>query len=282
MVLERLGVAEFLERAGAFLLAREAEHNLMLGLAGRLVPNPRLYGSDPYLAVVEVAERVVGAALRTPPYGLVLSEIDDARAVDAIAADVHEVFGTLPGVLGPVDDVRRFVELWETYAGASGRLAVAERIYQADSVTRPSGVPGQARRYRDSDRELAVRWCTAFVEEALPHGTPERPSAIVDSRLAEAHGGFMLWEDARGEPVSLAGFGRATLNGIGVGPVYTPPELRGRGYASALVAELTASLLAAGRRYCFLFTNLANPTSNSIYQQVGYRPVTEVDQWLFD
>lgn len=107
----------------------------------------------------------------------------------------------------------------------------------------------------------------------------------LDRRLAEAHGGVMLWEDAlpeRTEPVSLAAFGGATPNGIRIGPVYTPPDRRGRGYASALTAELTASLLAGGRRFCFLFTNLANPTSNSIYQQVGYRPVTDVDQWLFD
>jgi GNAT superfamily N-acetyltransferase len=254
MLVERLGVAEFLERGGPFLLAREAEHNLILGLATRLLPNPRRYGCDPYLAVVETEGRVVAAALRTPPHGLVLSEIDDARAIDTIATDVHDVFGDLPGVLGP---------------------------YQADSVTPPQGVPGGARRYCDGDRELAERWCTAFVEEALPDGTPERPSDIVDSRVTDPHGGLMLWEDAHGEPVSLAGFGGATPNGIRIGPVYTPPELRGRGYASALVAELTASLFAGGRRFCFLFTNLGNPTSNSIYQQVGYRPVTDVDQWLF-
>jgi predicted GNAT family acetyltransferase len=281
-VVERLGVREFLERGGAFLLAREAEHNLILGLATRLLPNPRRYGSDPYLAVVEAEGRVVAAALRTPPYGLILSEIDDARAIEAIAADVHDVFDSLPGVLGPVNDVRRFVDIWQTLAGVSGRLAVAERIYQADSVTPRRVVPGRSRPYCEDDRELAVRWCTAFVEEALPDGTPERPSDIVDSRLTDQHGGLLLWEDLQGEPVSLAGFGSPTSNGVRVGPVYTPPELRGRGYASALVAELTASLLAGGRRYCFLFTNLANPTSNSIYQQVGYRPVTEVDQWLFD
>ena len=124
MVVERLGVAEFLERGGAFLLAREAEHNLLLGLAIAPLANPRRYGSDPYLAVVEADGRVVAAALRTPPYGLVLSEIDDARAVDAIAADVHDVFDSLPGVLGPVDDVRRFVEIWQT---RTGRLGTARR-----------------------------------------------------------------------------------------------------------------------------------------------------------
>ena len=90
---------------------------------------------------------------------------------------------------------------------------------------------------------------------------------------------FVLWLD--GDTVSLTAFGGATPNGIRLGPVYTPPDKRGRGYASALVADVTASLLAGGRRFCFLFTDLANPTSNSIYQQVGYRPVTDVDLWRF-
>ena len=91
---------------------------------------------------------------------------------------------------------------------------------------------------------------------------------------------LVLWDDDG--PVSLAGYGAPTPNGIRVGPVYTPPELRGRGYASALTAGLTERLLAEGRLFCFLFTNLANPTSNSIYQQVGYRPVTDVTVWRFD
>ena len=82
-------------------------------------------------------------------------------------------------------------------------------------------------------------------------------------------------------PVSLAGFGSRTPNGIRVGPVYTPPERRGNGYASALVGRMTAALLEAGHRFCFLFTDLANPTSNGIYQRIGYEAVTDVDQYAF-
>lgn len=89
----------------------------------------------------------------------------------------------------------------------------------------------------------------------------------------------MFWED--GEPVSLAGFGNPTPNGVRIGPVYTPPGRRRRGYATALVAALTRALLGSGPRFCFLFTDLANPTSNTIYQRIGYRPVTDVDEWRF-
>ena len=83
-------------------------------------------------------------------------------------------------------------------------------------------------------------------------------------------------------PTCFAGFGGRTPNGIRIGPVYTPPEQRRRGYGSALTAALTQQLLDGGRRFCFLFTDLANPTSNSIYQRIGYRPVTDVDLWAFD
>jgi predicted GNAT family acetyltransferase len=101
----------------------------------------------------------------------------------------------------------------------------------------------------------------------------------VDRRLSAEGTGILLWEHD-GEPVSLAGWGGRTPNGIRVGPVYTPPELRGRGYATAVTAELSRRLLAGdlgpgNRRFCFLYTDLANPTSNSIYRRIGYRQHAE-------
>ena len=104
---------------------------------------------------------------------------------------------------------------------------------------------------------------------------------MVDHRLGARDGGFLLWEDG-GEPVSAAGWGGPTPNGIRIGPVYTPPELRGRGYATALTAELSQRLLDEGRRFCFLFTDLANPTSNGIYERIGYVRVAESAMVAFD
>ncbi len=273
-------VADFLEDAGEFLAAREAEHNLILGLSSRLRQDPLAFGEAPYLAVVEDSRRVVAAALRTPPHNLVLSEIDDRAALEPLCADVLLAFGALPGATGPTEDVARFVELWETTTGARGRRAIAERIFRAEKVEPPRGVAGLMRPYAEPDRELALRWLDAFGTEALPDSHPGSPAGALENRLADHEGGYVFWED--GEPVCIAGFGGPTPNGIRIGPVYTPPDLRGRGYGSALTAALTQQLLDGGRRFCFLFTDLSNPTSNSIYQRIGYRPVSDVDLWAFD
>jgi predicted GNAT family acetyltransferase len=193
---------------------------------------------------------------------------------------VAGVFESLPGVLGPTSKVEEFVGAWEAATGARGRRALAERIFRAHGVTAPDGVPGRMRAFEDSDRELAIRWMGEFVAEALPDSPPEPSEDFVARRQADPDGGLVFWEES--EPVSLAGFGGRTPNGIRVGPVYTPPEQRRRGYGSALTAALTQQLLDRGRRFCFLFTDLANPTSNNIYQRIGYRPVSDVDQWAFD
>ena len=120
---------------------------------------------------------------------------------------------------------------------------------------------------------LAAKSPYNIVRVDLPQGDPEQ-------KYGKAARELRRWVD-EGAPVSFSGYGGLTPNGIRIGPVYTPPELRRRGYASALVAELTKRLLDGGRKFCFLFTDLANPTSNSIYQRVGYEPVSDADQWVF-
>jgi predicted GNAT family acetyltransferase len=278
----RYGEADgFLEHAGEFLAVREAEHNLILGLSSRLRQEPLLFDEPPYLAVVEDGGRVVAAALRTPPHNLVLSEIDDEGAIEPLVVDVSRAFASLPGVIGPKRHVESFARAWEAATGAQGHRALAERIFRAERVQAPEGVAGRMRAYEDADHELAVRWSDAFVAEALPESQPQAESSedFVKRRQDDPDGGLVFWDD--GAPVCMAGFGGRTPNGIRIGPVYTPPDLRGRGYGSALTAALTQQLLDGGRSFCFLFTDLANPTSNSIYQRIGYRPVSDADQWAF-
>jgi predicted GNAT family acetyltransferase len=275
-------VEALLACAGGFLAAREAEHNLILGLSSRLKDDSNLYGVAPYLATVEDNGHVVAVGFRTPPHNLALSEVNDLRACVLLADDVASMYASLRGVVGPVAAVDEFVSLWSERTGAKQRFLRKQRIYRAASVLPPDRPPGRMRPYEPRDRDICVRWLAEFVAEAFgptESPPPENAEGILDQRLSEPEGGIVLWDDT--EPVSLAGYGGPTPNGIRIGPIYTPPAFRRRGFASALVADLTASLLEQGRRFCFLYTDLANPTSNSIYQHVGYQPITDAREALF-
>jgi predicted GNAT family acetyltransferase len=275
-------VDAYLERAGPFLAAREPQHILILGITAGIRTFPEIAGDHPYMAAVLEGDRVVMAALRTPPYRVVLSEIDDPAFLAPLVEDLSgHPAGDVPGVMGPVPGVERFAELWAAWSGRTARETQAERIFKLEHVNEVRRPSGSMRDIVEADRALLSDWLRAFAAEAVPEDPVIEPDPIIDRALAGSPvRGLRLWEEA-GRPVSVAGFGGPTPNGIRIGPVYTPPDLRARGYATALVADLSAERLAAGKRFCFLFTDLANPTSNHIYQEIGYEPVRDVAVWQF-
>jgi uncharacterized protein len=260
----------FLDAAEPRLLADEARHNLMLGLARTLRDHPSVY-PEYRLWLVRDEDELVGAALRTPPFNLVLAEPQSDSVLHALVDAIDE---ELPGVVGALPEAETFAAAWSAKTRSTPRRRLSTRIFALERVRPVSGVPGAMRTAREEDRPLLVDWLRAFGDEALPAGEARgEAESMVDHRLAAESTGLVLWED--GEPVSVAGYGGSTPNGIRVGPVYTPPKLRGRGYASALVADLSTMLLAEGRSFCFLYTDLANPTSNRIYERIGYEPVCD-------
>jgi len=271
-------VGAFLAAAETFLVAREAEHNLILGVTSNLRAAPEEFAGGPYLATVLANGRIVAAAMQTPPFHLVLSEIDHPGAITALADDLID--RDLPGALGPVDHVRAFVDGRSSRGGPPARLTISERIFRLTEVRPPGPVRGRFRPAEPADRALVFDWFRAFISEALEPDDPADVAEMTDRWLAGRGRTLYLWED--GDVVSLAGIGSATPHGVRVGPVYTPPDRRGRGYASALVAGISQAALDAGRTFCFLFTDLANPTSNHIYETIGYRPVRDVDMWRFE
>ena len=268
----------FLAAAEPLLLADEARHNLILGLAATLRDSPSLY-PEYRLWLVRDGSEIVGAALRTPPHNLVLARPRSAAALEALAAALGD---EPPGVVGARPEVDVFAAAWTARFDLSARCRFEQGIFALTRVERVSGVSGSIRRATADDRPLLLEWWRAFAIEALHEETPdeEQLARSLDHRLEGGDAGVVLWEDAG--PMSAAGFGGATPNGIRIGPVYTPPEFRGRGYASALVAALSESLLASGRRFCFLYTDLANPTSNRIYERIGYVRVCESAEIAFE
>jgi len=273
VVLERCpGVAAFERTAAAFLVAREAEHNLPLGILDTLRTAPASFDGPPYLAVVRRGSEIVAAVVRTPPFHLVISEVDDDAAIAplveaALASDA-------PGLLGPVEAAAAVAAGWSARTGGRQRVLMTERTFRLTRVNPPSSVSGRLRVAGPSDRPPLVDWARAFTLEALPDDDVARVEATVDRWLAGEHRAPYLWDD--GEPVSLCVAGSRTPNGVRIGPVYTPPSHRGRGYASACVAGVSQAQLDAGRSFCFLVTDLANPTSNRIYRAIGYEPIRDV------
>ncbi len=262
----------FLDQAGPLLLADEARHNLLFGIAGSLRTDPDRYAEKRFWVVSDGPEPVA-AAMRTPPYNLILARPREGPALETLAAGID---GELPGVVGAHPEVDEFARLWARTHSIEPRLTRDQGVYALERVQPVPAAPGASRIATIEDEVLLDDWMLAFGLEVLHEDDPGRSEAraIVRHRLGAADGGFALWEDG-GRAVSVSGWGGPTPNGIRIGPVYTPPGLRGRGYATALVAELSQTLLDRGRRFCFLFTDLANPVSNAIYERIGYVRVCE-------
>jgi len=256
-------------------------NQLPLGIAGTLTLRPGAYEVVHYW-VVRDGDEPVAAAVRTEPFNLVLgdpsSEAALGRLLEAIVADDPEV----PGIVGNVPFVETAAE---RLAGASGRTAeriLSQGVYGLTTVRDVVRAPGEPRTAVPADRALLLAWLRAFADESLPD--PEETFRHMEHNLENRFGsegtGFWLWEDG-GQPVSLAGFSGPTPSGIRIGPVYTPPEHRRRGYATTLVADLSSWLLGHGHRACFLYTDLANPTSNRIYVEIGYERVCDAMEFSF-
>ncbi len=273
--------AALLDAAGPYLVAREAEHSRLLGIVGAERDRPDTFGGS-YLALVRDAGAVALVAAWTPEHPLVLSVARRPEAVDLVAADILRRPARPPGVVGPVDAARRFVATWLAAGGPAATLEMRTRTYRLDAVV-PQARPaeGVARAANHADVAAVAAWLAAFEAEAVPHETPDdAPQDVVARWIADPGRIVWIWV-AGGRPVSMALAGNRTPNGRRIGVVYTPPEHRRRGYAGALVAAASQAELDAGRSFVFLDTDLANPTSNRVYEALGYRGVIDGESYGF-
>ncbi len=275
------GASEFLAHVQAALEVREVASNLMLGVALRLRAYPGVVEQPPYFAVVQDEGGLVAAALMTPPHGLIVhAERGDAQiGFMRIAHDLRERHQQVRGVIGLSDAAGEFVGIWRKLTGATPGQLTHERLFQLEHVIEPRWPPGSFCAAGEGDVSLVAKWMAAFQHEALPNRSHPDPATWAKCRVGE--GDVFLWK-VDGRPVSLAARSRETPRAQAIGPVYTPPEHRGRGYASAVTARLSQLILDAGKRYAVLFTDLSNPTSNHIYRKIGYRPVCDYDEYIFN
>jgi predicted GNAT family acetyltransferase len=269
--------ARFLDQATAFLLRAEAENNMFLGLARPAESKPRAWSEDDYLATVEDAGRVVACALCTPPFGVNITRAD-ATAIEPLADDLHAKYRALSWVYGPEPTVGVFADHWSLRTGATARPRMRERLFEARAVNRMAmRPPGELRLAVQDDVATVADWAEAFDREAGV-GRPIDVRRDAEGQITRQQ--VFVWCD--GGPVSVAGFvGRGT-RGASIAWVYTPPQLRAHGYASACVSDLTQRLLDQGRAFCWISTDLTNATTNKIYPAIGYRPVCDRSRIDFD
>lgn len=265
---------ELAVRAGE-LLASRIEHNVLATVLD--IARGGAWSGASLFAYVESDEGdVVAAALRVPRRRMLASEMDGATA-DALIGAWLDRDPELPGVGAPREVARLLGRAWERRTGGRATLAVAEALHTLDRVRDPSRpASGRLRAARADDRDLLIGWMRDFSLEAGLGDGADAPD-IVDRRVDR--GLLHIWEDSG--PVAMVGNSPSVADVVRIGPVYTPPEWRSRGYASSAVAAVSRGALGAGARRCMLYTDLANPTSNRIYAALGYRRVAEWEELAF-
>ena len=236
--------------------------------------------APPVLAVgLDDGGTVAAAALRTAPWPMLCTPIDPGDAVTLVDLWL-EHDPELPGINALLDTARPIAAAWTARTTGSHHCRTAMAMHSLTTVVDPPQPgPGQLVTATEADRDLALRWWDDFVAEThvVDAGADAR-AATVDFRIAQRH--LSLWRD-EGRPVSMVSTNPAVAGVVRIGPVYTPSEARRRGYASSAVAEISRQALGTGADTCMLYTDLANPTSNKIYADVGYRRIAEWEERMF-
>jgi hypothetical protein len=261
----------FYELTLEFFCQQEAIYNLPLGVAGRLRSNPKVFGDSHFLYVLTLEERldssVIGAAWWTPPYPFGFSKLTSSEVSSFFSS---QKLPSLPkSLVGPSETVALVAANigggWSRYPQD---LELQDQgIYRLQDLTdKFVDVKGKARFASLDDFELVLSWSEQFLIECKSI-RPNNFETHVRTALTEQT--RALWMND-GKPVAMAGTAGQTPNGGRIAWVYTPPEYRGNGYAGAITRFLTHQQLISGKKFCFLYTDMANPTSNSIYQKLGY------------
>jgi GNAT superfamily N-acetyltransferase len=265
--------AEFQATTFPFLEQDPIRHTVILGNVAERAAGTRPADPSPsyFVSVHDDTGAVLGAAMRTPDRPVHLGAL---RA--DLAAEVAEAYADLVPELGSVAGdraaVRAFAERWGELHGTTGTESKGARLHKLEKLT-PLPAEGSPRPMREDDVQVAAEWVSDGFREEF--ATPDLPWA--EHQLQR--GTMWMWE-ADGEPVSMVAYHLPLFGVCRVGPVYTPPEHRRHGYAGALTGDVSARILANGNQAC-LYTDLANPTSNKIYAQLGYVPVADFIELTF-
>jgi predicted GNAT family acetyltransferase len=265
----------FSEHVGSVLMRQERENNVLLGIIRGLVNAP----NDAALMIaVEDSGQPVCAGVMTPPFKLVLSS-GPTGAAAPLAEHLRAEGIAVPGVTANAEMADAFVGAWRKLHAARIGSAFEIKLYSLGAVPPKPPTLGALRSATAAEIPLLRDWSTEFFDDAgLPPDERDSFIASLDERIAVSR----LWLWNNGGPVCMLGHTETTPRTARIGPVFTPRSVRGKGYATAAVSELTRRLLAGGRTWCLLFADVANPTSTDMYRRIGYEEVCLFREYQFD
>jgi len=278
-------VNEFLEETQEWLELAEARNSLMLGAALSLRKQKPTSAFEPFtserfMALAREGDGVSVAALMTPPYPIILASSNEVshEAIRSVAEHLRSQGWSVSGVVAVPELAAAFAQEWTRASGHQVRGSIWQRIYSLESPVELSVPAGRLRPATEDDVDTVASWMKGFEREALHESDHERVAHLAVSRIAARE--MYLWEDT--EPRCMVGRSRSTRHTVTVNAVYTPPQWRREGHATAAVSTLSRLLLSEGFAACVLYADLANPTSNSMYQRIGYRPVSDSAHLTFE
>lgn len=277
-------LGKFYDLVFPYLIENEIENSLPLSILNSLKMNIQKYGKElPLMFTLEEDNSIKLVSLMTPPFDIIISYTVNLDCIDILVEELTKREVYLPGVLSFKEAADKFEKLWCEKNSLGSKLLRRERIYKLTEVSEETIGNKDFSAATKSYQSVVLEWSRKFATEALSETTEEQLQRTISNFKLEfeqnASQNYLLFEGQ--EPVSMARKAGKSPHGNAINNVYTPPELRRKGYATECVAKLSKLLLEEGNDYCFLFTDLNNPTSNSIYQKIGYRPIIDENHYKF-
>ncbi len=262
---------DFLTQCEEFMAQNESANNLIIGLAKRVASTPSVATAPLFYGILD-NNKVVGAALRTDRNRPLSVTSMPTKAVICLFESINE---SLAGIIGEISTADAFAQLYKENTNSKTSTSMDQLIYQLEKVEMPHTHGATMIKITEDHRDVVKRFYIGFLNDCFPDDefTEEDLKVMLDRFIAQPSS--YLLQTANGKLVSMAAILRETENTSCISYVYTPPEERGNGYASILTALLSQKALDSGKKFCNLFTDKSNPTSNSIYQKIGYMMIGE-------
>jgi predicted GNAT family acetyltransferase len=271
----------FLQMSQKALEEDEINGNLIFGLSNTLLKNENTYGKEaPLYSIVYKNNEISLIGLMTPPRNLLLYENKnlDSGIMEYFVENLYSRNIHIPGVIGEKNIAKLFMEKWTKIKNSNFKINMNLRVFKLTKVEEYIKPVGLFRKAEERDIECIIEFITNFSSETKEPNSSSRIKEMAENGIVNNE--IYVWDNKN--IVSMAKKQRPTKHGMAVGGVYTPLEHRYKGYATALVAELSQNILNSGKLFCTLYTDLSNPTSNSRYQKIGYKPIYDHISYEFN